>query len=79
MCNIIVINKGEKEIETPLQFLEHFGFIPELEFGYVKIEWDYCLCQCDLEKSLNQKNISFKKDCGDIYIGMLDQVIGDYE
>jgi len=77
MCNIVVINKGEKEIGTPREFLEHFGFIPEKEFGHNKIELDYCLCQCDFEQALIDNNIPFKKDCGDVYVGMLDEVIGD--
>ena len=76
MCNIIVINKGEKEIETPRQFLEHFGFMAEKETYYNEIEMDSCLCQCDIEKSLKNK-IPFKKDCGDFYVGMLDEVVGD--
>lgn len=77
MCNIIVINRGEKEIETPRQFQEHFGFMPELEFGHNKIELDYCLCQVDCEKALSENDIEFKIDCGDIYVGMLDEVMGD--
>jgi len=77
MCNIVVINKGEKEIETPRQFQEHFGFMPDVEIGHNKIEPDYCLCQCDCEKALNENNIPFKKDCGDIYVGMLEDVVGD--
>lgn len=43
----------------------------------VEIEPDYCLCQCDCEKALNENNIPFKKDCGDIYVGMLEDVVGD--
>ena len=35
MCNIVVINKGEKEIETPRQFLEYFGFMPDKELSKV--------------------------------------------
>ena len=77
MCNSVVINKGEKEIETPRQFLEHFGFMPDTEIGHNKIELNYCLCQCDCEKALTENNIKFKKDCGDIYVGMLDDVVGD--
>ena len=61
MCGIIVINKGEKEIETPRQFQEHFGFMPDKEIGHSKIELDYCLCQCDCEKALSENNIQFKK------------------
>jgi len=77
MCNIVVINKGEKEIGTPRQFLEHFGFMPDKYIYYNSIVIDECLCQCDVEKELDRNNIMFKKDCGDFYVGMLDQVIGD--
>ena len=34
MCNIVVINRGEKEIETPRQFEEHFGFLPDKDINY---------------------------------------------
>ena len=77
MCNIVVINKGEKEIGTPRQFLEHFGFTAPLEIGYNTIVPDACLCQIDCETALTNNNIPFKKDCGDIYVGMLDEVVGD--
>jgi len=77
MCNIIVINKGEKEIETPRQFLEHFGFEAPKEEYYRAVDMDCCLCNCDLEKTLNEHKIPFKKDCGDIYVGMLEDVVGD--
>jgi hypothetical protein len=72
MCNIIVINRGEIEIGTPRQFLEYFGFTP-----YDATDMDYCLCQCDIEQTLIDNNILFKKACGDIYIGMLDDIKGD--
>ena len=77
MCNIVVINKGEKEIETPRQFLEHFHFMPDKEIYYKSIGMDECLCSCDIEKALKDNKIEFKKDCGDIYVGLLDEVIGD--
>lgn len=77
MCNIVVINRGEKEIETPRQFEEHFGFLPDKDINYNSIEIDYCLCQCDIEETFKAKNIPFKKDCGDFYVGQLDEVVGD--
>jgi hypothetical protein len=73
MCNIVVINKGEKEISTPREFLEHFGFYPDYE-TCLKISLDECLCHCDIEKELERNNIPFKTDCGDIYVGMLDDI-----
>lgn len=75
MCNIIVINKGEKEIGTPREFIDYFGVWPYKEEYFETLELDMCLCQCDVEKTFNDLNIQFKKDCGDIYVGMLDQVI----
>jgi hypothetical protein len=69
MCGILVINKGEKEITTPRQFLQHFGFTAPIENGYNTIEPDACLCQVDIETALT--------NCGDIYVGMLDDVVGD--
>jgi hypothetical protein len=77
MCNIVVINRGEKEINTPLQFQEHFGFLPDKDINYNTIEMDYCLCQCDIEETFKTKNIIFKKYCGDFYVGQLDEIVGD--
>lgn len=77
MCNVVIINKGEKEIETPKQFFEHFGFEAPIEDGYNSIDIDSCLCQVDAEKALLDNNIPFKKDWGDIYVGMLDKVVFD--
>lgn len=68
MCYIVIINKGEKEIETPRQFKEHFGFEAPKEEYYSTIEMDYCLCQVDVEKALKENNILFEKDCGDFYV-----------
>ena len=77
MCNIVVINRGEKEIETPRQFEEHFGFSPDKDIHYNTIEMDCCLCQCDIDKTFKENNIEYKKDCGDWYVGELDKVEGD--
>jgi len=77
MCNIVVINRGEKEIETPRQFLEHFGFEAPKEEYYTTVDMDCCLCQVDIEKALTEHNIPFKTDCGDFYVGQLDEVVGD--
>ena len=68
MCNIVVINRGEKEIETPRQFLEHFGFEAPKEECYRSVDMDSCLCQVDVEKALTLNNISFEIDCGDFYV-----------
>lgn len=73
MCQIIVINKGEKEIETPRQFKKHFGFMPD---GGAKHP-EECLCHCDISTELTTHNIEYKTYCGDYYVGMLDKVKGD--
>jgi hypothetical protein len=78
MCVTIVINRGEKEIESPRQFKEHFGFEPFIEDGYKTIELDACLCQVDVEKSLNAHNIPFKWDCMDYYVGDLENFKEDF-
>lgn len=74
MCAIVIINRGEKEIETPRQFFEHFGFEAPSYSLSKNVEMDACLCQVDIEKALAEKNIPFKKDLGDIYVGELDQI-----
>jgi hypothetical protein len=68
MCQIIVINNGDKEIETPQQFIDHFGFMPKTNWAYNELIMDACLCQCDIEQTLIENNIPFVADCGDIYI-----------
>ena len=77
MCNIVVINKGEKEIETPRQFLEHFGFEAPMESYYNSVDLDSCLCQVNIDDALTDHYIPYKKDCGDYYVGMLKEVVGD--
>jgi hypothetical protein len=77
MCHIVVINRGEVEIGTPREFETHFGFLPIKEDYYNTLELDYCLCQADLEETFKQKNIAYKKDCGDFYVGQLELVKGD--
>ena len=73
MCQIVVINRGEKEIATPRQFLEHFCFMPTLyEESYKEMDMDSCLCQADLEESFNSHDIPFKTDCMDYYVGQLE-------
>lgn len=74
MCTIILINRGFKELTTPRQFKQHFGFLPH---SLYKIEMDYCLCQCDIEETLKANNIPFKTYCGDFFVGELAEVVGD--
>ena len=68
MCQIVVINKGEKEITTPKEFKNHFGFMPITNWAYNELMMDGCLCQCEIEETLLEHNITFVSDCGDIYI-----------
>ena len=74
MCHIIVINKGEKEIETPRQFLEHFGFEGIKESYYKDVDIDACLCQIDIEKTFKQHEIKYKVDCMEYYVGKLNEI-----
>ncbi len=77
MCNIIVINRGEKEITTPQQFIDHFGKILLKKAHYNSITMDACLCQIDIAEIFKKNKIEYKKDCGDFFVGQLDQVKGD--
>lgn len=74
MCYKVVINRGEKEIETPRQFQEHFGFPAEKDVHYNTVELDICLCQCDIEQTFKEQNIDFKTDGYDYYVGLLDGI-----
>lgn len=67
MCNMVVINKGEKEISTPRQFLEHFGFMPDPEC-YHSITMDECLCNCEIGESFRLNNIEYRNIDGDYYV-----------
>jgi len=69
MCQTIIINKGEIEIETPKDFKSHFGFKPIKAEHYNNVDEDCCLCQVDIEKSLFDNDIKFElSECGNIII-----------
>lgn len=69
MCRTIFINKGEKDIETPRDFLEHFGFAAPKSKHYNDVDLDSCLCQVDIEKAFKEKGINYVKDeMGDYYL-----------
>ena len=75
MCQIVVINRGEKELTTPRHFLEHFGCLPLLySDSYSELDLDCCLCQADLEATFESLKIDFKTDCMDFYVGKLDEL-----
>ncbi len=77
MCQIIVINRGEKEITTPREFKNHFLIFPVMDENYKSVDIDSCLCQIDIDETFNRYGIPFKKDCGDYYVGQLELVKGD--
>jgi hypothetical protein len=60
MCQIIVINKGEKELDTPRKVQDHFGFDLKKHWSYDEIDLDSCLCQLDIEAIFKDNNIAFK-------------------
>ncbi len=68
MCRIIVINKGEKEIGTPRDFINHFGLNPDIDFKADNDNLDECLCHCDIEEVLNLKGIFFEAEDEDVFI-----------
>ena len=73
MCQILVINRGEKEIKTPRQFQEHFGFLPNIHEKYNESELDMCLCSCDLDETFKEKEIEYARFMGDYFVGKLDE------
>ena len=74
MCETIIINRGEKEIETPQEFLDHFGFKAQKNEHYKDVDMNSCLCQCDIASTLTAHNIPFKTDCMEFYVGDLENV-----
>lgn len=75
MCYTIVINKGEKEIETPGEFLAHFGFEAPREWCYNDVRMDGCLCQVDVKKALSDHDIPFRDGCMFIHVNTTDKII----
>jgi len=80
MCTIVVINRGEKEIETPRQFKDHFGFLPDgfevQEDLYPEGTLDECLCHAALDETFDLNSIPYKRGSdGDYYVGMLEGIV----
>jgi hypothetical protein len=79
MCQVIVVDKGDKEIESPRQFLEHFGITldveedGELADGEESV-WDCCLCNYDLDAIFQENNIPFVVSSGDYFVGDIEGV-----
>ncbi len=74
MCRKIVINKGEKDIETPLQFKEYFGFYPTMNYCFNEPDLVCCLCPVNIKEVLESNNIAYKMCGGDYYVGQLESV-----
>jgi hypothetical protein len=73
MCEKVIINRGEKEIGTPREFQDHFGFLPDKGVDEdEELDMDSCLCQCDIDNTFIEKGIEYKRDCGDYYVGQLE-------
>jgi hypothetical protein len=62
MCSIVILD--DHEIETPREFIEAFGVLPEKESSYKKIGLDECLCQCDLEATFQKHEIKYCSEMG---------------
>lgn len=72
MCNKIIINGGDKEIETIAEFEQHFGFLPCKEPNDTEdFEMDCCLCQADIEGTFKMHKIPFEVIDQDWYIDCL--------
>ena len=57
-------------------YIPNLLLLPPKEEYYQSVDMDGCLCQVDVEKALTIHNIPFKTDCGDFYVGKLDEVVG---
>lgn len=79
MCEIIVVNRGEKELETPREVHEHFNIPLKKYWCYKDVDLDCCLCQLDLDAMFIENNIPFKKERGSWYHvgGDLDSLVFD--
>ncbi len=75
MCYKIIVDKGMVEIETPRDFMNHFGFMPITEKHYKGLNMDACLCQVDIKRSLDAHNIPHVFEygkSGDAYVGDIE-------
>jgi hypothetical protein len=59
MCDIILINGGEVEIETVKQFNEFFNTKARMPKGSLPKDQDCCLCQIDIPKELTRLGLPF--------------------
>ena len=63
MCKIIEIIDRGIEIRTPGELLDEIPEVYELicAGGYTRLDMDSCLCQIDVEKTLNNAGIKFEE------------------
>lgn len=64
MCQVVYTQSG-KEIETPREFKEFFGFEADMDKHYKTVDPDSCLCQCDLDLTFKNHNIPYIIEAGD--------------
>jgi hypothetical protein len=70
MCQKVVIDLGEKELQTVKEFKDYFKVeLPIPENAEDVIVDDACLCQIDIESELKKLNIPFAYDYCDYYVG----------
>ncbi|MBP1165065.1 hypothetical protein JOE44_001949 [Chryseobacterium sp. PvR013] len=62
MCNTIVVNNGEVEIETPQEFVDYFHKEPVKAEMHSTLVMDACLCQVDIEESLSSLKLPYECD-----------------
>lgn len=73
MCNTIIINNGEVEIETPQEFVDYFHTEPIKDEMYSSVVMHACLCQIDVEESLRKLQLSFEYDGMDYNVKVCDK------
>ena len=68
MC--VLIYDGDVEIQSPKQLEDHFPQITKMipAEGYDNIIPESCLCQVDIENTLDSAGIKYIEDCGDYII-----------
>lgn len=75
MCNIVIVNKGENDLESVQDFKKHFSSISHADLVDESVDDDCCLCQIDVSAIFKENNISYKQDgLGDFYVGELDGI-----
>lgn len=77
MCPKIIINKGEKEIETIADFYNHFK--PNQK-GILTKAYNVCLCGVDIDDFFENKKTPYKRVDGEYFIGEIEEItVFDYE